>query len=179
MKPILIAIALFLGLLSTLSAAAAGRGGDITPPVLVDAQLDRNQIDTMYSAQTVTLTLHVTDDLSGLRYAQIRYVQHFGYNASRSCDVWMYEEPSTDVTIPCGVSFPRYSAEGVWQVETIYMEDRVGNRIETRTSECQIWKDSQCLEYAYTQAATDLVRSMEITIGSEGDPHVFLPTIWQ
>jgi hypothetical protein len=163
----------FFGVLSTADA-----GGDITPPVLVAAAADRYQIDTSNGAQTVTLTLHITDDLSGLNYVQISYVQHDGYNANRNCDTWIHSDQATDLTVPCSVTFPRFSAEGKWQVFGVYIVDQVGNDAEYRYSECTALSNGQCSGYEYTSEATDMIRSMVITIGTADpgvDPSLYLP----
>lgn len=158
-------VAAVAAILTLIFFGALSASGDITPPVLVAASADRYQIDTAEGPQTITFTLHITDDLSGLNYVQLSFVHEDGYNTYRTCDSWVKEPPSTDISRPCAVTFPQYSAEGRWVVFATYMEDRVGNRQEYRYSECTTWQEGRCLHYAYTSLATELIRSMEITVG--------------
>lgn len=166
-------------LLAIFLAGAVAAGGDITPPVLADASANSWQLDTSQESQTLTITLWLTDDLSGLSYAHLSYVHEYGYNTYRGCDVWEHRPETLSAALECGVDFPKYTAEGVWRVFTILLVDQVGNRVEMRTADCEAWVNGRCLHYAYTDQASPLIRAMEIQIGApEVDPPVYLPMLF-
>jgi hypothetical protein len=178
-------LALVLVSLCSGRALAVESDGDITPPLLVSVMAPSWQIDTSQAAQTITLTLHITDDLSGFQIVQINYVHVDGYNATRVCFASTDLDISTDVTIECPVSFPRYSAEGRWLAEAVYLTDRVGNQSGRHALQCDGDVNpatGRCNHYQYNAQATDLIRSMEIQVG-EAEPAenfpLYLPLVVQ
>lgn len=162
----------FFGVLTTADA-----GGDITPPVLVAAAADRYQIDTSSSAQTITFTLHITDDLSGVKGVHVELSNEHGYNQARICQNWP-TQLKRDITLDCAIAWPQYSAEGRWLVTWLALTDGVDNRTNGNVAQCSAFANGSCTHWEYTDAATDIVRSMVITIGTSDpgvDPSLYLP----
>ena len=87
MKALIIAILLTVSCFGI--AAAVDLGGDITPPVFVEH--DGSKPDNRYcvGCATITLSVQMTDDLSGVDYFQIGFINKFGYNQKRNCDTWI------------------------------------------------------------------------------------------
>jgi hypothetical protein len=147
--------------------------------VLVAAAADRYQIDTSNAPQTVTFTLHITDDLSGVRAVQIGFTHELGYNESRDCQDWL-EVSERDATLQCAAVWPQYSAEGRWLVSWLWMRDVVGNNNNGATNivDCTIYDSGVCKRYEYNKHATEVIRSMEIMVGPSvpgTDPPLYLP----
>jgi hypothetical protein len=174
-----VTLAALLTILFFAGLSAANRGGDITPPVLVAAAADRNQIDTSNAPQTITFTLHITDDLAGVRSVHVGFRHELGYNESRECQHWP-DQRSKDAALPCAVMWPRYSAEGRWIVTWFAVTDSVGNSnaATMNVADCTIYDSGVCEHYEYNESATEVIRSMEIMIGPSvpgTDPPLYLP----
>jgi hypothetical protein len=152
------------GLLFLLLAATTHAGGDIAPPTFIDATPIRPHIDTSRAAQTITFTAHFTDDLSGVEWVFMRWVNEHGYNAERDCYWQPSAAPVLDAIVPCAVTFPRYSAEGRWLLNIIGARDAVGNRLEFYVSR-EYYEDGHIAGYAYTPEATEAMKAVEIVIG--------------
>jgi hypothetical protein len=176
-KPVAIAAVLVLVFFSALSAA--DYGGDITPPVLVAAASSRSRIDTTWSAQTVTFTLRITDDLAGVKGAHVGLRHENGYNTSRECQNWP-EQANRDATLLCAVTWPQYSAEGTWLVTWMALTDGVDNGSNGNVADCVAFAAGRCSLYVYNSQASDVIRSMEIRIepaATGDDPPLYLPLL--
>ena len=101
-------------------------GPDTTPPVLQGFSFSPAAINTQTGAQTVTVTAHITDDLSG--FAGSRWVsftspsgnQHeYGYFILTSGN-------ANDGMYQASVSFPEYGEAGNWNAG-VDLRDAVGN----------------------------------------------------
>ncbi|MHB1037520.1 MAG: dockerin type I domain-containing protein [Pirellulales bacterium] len=108
---------------------------DIQPPSLLEASLDRTYIDTSASNQTVGVTWHVADDLSGLfgsgrgSPTQMRFRSPSGKQFVDSV-LSMRDLVSGDLldgVFRDTITFPRYSETGIWRPEYALMVDTIGN----------------------------------------------------
>lgn len=177
MKAVLLAV-LFLFLFFG-SLSAIDLGGDITPPVLVDASANRLQIDTSNGPQTITFTLHITDDLAGVRSVQIGFRHQLGYNESRECQQWP-DPYNRDTTLLCAVEWPQYSAEGKWIVTWLSMSDDVGNWTDGNVADCVRFESNRCTQFAYNENATEAIRAIETLVVPAvpgEDPPLYLPLV--
>jgi len=177
LRSVLVAIVLLLGVWGAVAAGAPD--GDITPPVLVEASADRLSIDTSEAAQTITFTLRITDDLSGVAGAHLGFRHEHGYNTGRECQNWP-QTSERDVTLECAVSWPQYSAEGRWMVTWFVLTDQVGNSGDGNVATCQQHESGRCIQYEYNELATPAIRSMEVWIEAanpDADPPLWLPLI--
>lgn len=144
-----------------LPLAVSGEG-DTAPPVLVSATPDRRQIDTSEAPQLVRVRVHVTDDLSGAGSFYVTWRHQYSQNTGRNCQFSLSAEGHRDVRVECLLEFPRFSATGRWLVDYVGMRDQVGN-------ESSIWfliRDEDSGRWDYAPDAPDIVKGMEIVIGS-------------
>lgn len=106
---------------------------DLTPPELISLDIDPDLIDTDGMDGTITVTLRITDDLSGVERVSVRVAttrdmllgapgQSYGGAAS-------FDPAEPDVTIAIPVTILQYSKEGEWGVWTVRLYDRIGNDI--------------------------------------------------
>jgi 5-hydroxyisourate hydrolase-like protein (transthyretin family) len=120
---------------STGSSGSTSTSGQVDnqPPQLVSATVTPSQVDTSASAQTVTLSLHITDDLSGFADGttfSLEFTSASGahqlsstYDSSTRSD-----GTAQDGTYAVSINVPRYSEQGVWTLSTLEMGDAAGNR---------------------------------------------------
>lgn len=113
-----------------LFAGTAHAQQDITPPSLVAVSFEPAQVDTSAGPQTITVTVHATDDLSGLAYMQISFEslearQHkelFEY-ASRALKSGTLQDGYFVIT----ATLPQYSAYGEWEMTSVSLTDSLSN----------------------------------------------------
>ncbi len=95
---------------------------DTTPPVLTSLSIDPNPVDVTSGPQTVTLTMNVTDDLSGVNIVQGalqspttgQYLYFYAYLAAGD---------NLNGTWIGSVTVPQYSEAGDWSVSYISLQD--------------------------------------------------------
>lgn len=127
--PLLIALLLLIG-----SQAAFGQE-DLTPPALLDVQFEPALIDTSKGPATITVTVHVTDDLSGMRHAAL-FFERPG-TTQRAQVEFRPDEGWSEIVAGdlldgyhrAAMTIPRYSAYGEWILASVGLEDWVGNLI--------------------------------------------------
>ena len=107
--------------------------GDTTPPQVLSFSLTPYQINTESSDQTVTATMRITDDLSGvnldnlsvpvlsLRVAQVAGPQSAQFELQRISGDDHDGVYSGTATLPAG------SGVGMWRVHELRLADKVGN----------------------------------------------------
>lgn len=150
-----------IGLALLLVPLAAAAQGDTAPPVLVSATPDRQQIDTDDGPQLVRVSVHITDDLSGLQNLYIAWRHEYGANTTRNCQFQLYAEGHRDVRAECLLEFPQHSAAGRWLVDHVGMRDRVGNEGNINA----LILDVDRGHWDYRPDAAAIVKDMEILIG--------------
>lgn len=110
---------------------------DLTPPALLDVQFEPRVVDTSKGPATITVTVHVTDDLSGVKHtalffhkpgttqrAQVEFRpgemphRYFGYWLAGDTLSGWYTNTMT---------LPQYAAYGEWEMNLVVLEDNVGN----------------------------------------------------
>lgn len=112
--------------------------GDLAPPVPTNVFVSPQQVDTSASAQVVQVIRAATDDLSGVAY------QGAGCSGFTSGLVLVSPSGNQEVKINnCGFSltsgsalngeftgaatFPQFAEIGVWQLQSMILEDQAGN----------------------------------------------------
>src|SRR5205085_7243832 len=87
-------------------------------------------IDTSTTPQTVTLRVHVTDDVAGLAFGDVLWRSPSGSQTKDG-----YIEPAervsgtaTDGEYAVAVTFPAGSAQGAWTLEGFSLTDRADNQ---------------------------------------------------
>lgn len=102
--------------------------GDGAPPEIQSLSFDRASVDTSNSEQTITLTVRLTDDYSGVVRAFIQF-----FNASGQVQVApIYSSGLQSGTALDGIytgtlTVPRFAASGTWHVDSVTVHDNAGN----------------------------------------------------
>jgi len=107
-----------------LPAAAFCQVSDTTPPVLVSLAFPAS-VNVTAGAQTVDVTIHATDNLSGVDYANIVFTSPSG---KQTQNVYAYRTGGTPLTavLTTTVTIPQYSEAGAWAV-SLDLYDNAGN----------------------------------------------------
>jgi hypothetical protein len=103
---------------------------DITPPSLVSVSFAPAQVDTSNGPATITITAHVTDDLSGvedvtLYFRSLESVQHFVLDFDVKKE--RKSGDAQDGFYVATVTLPQYAAYGDWKMTTFGLTDSAGN----------------------------------------------------
>lgn len=108
---------------------------DITPPALLDVTFEPAVIDAGSGPVTITVTVHVTDDLSGVEYAIFYFRQpattQQAYVELRPNSSWTthIEGDVRDGRYAATMAIRQYAAYGFWEMSSVYLSDVVGNYI--------------------------------------------------
>lgn len=134
MSPIHIVTILLIGISFGFAVLPSAKNqGDITPPELIDLVIEPAIIDTKASSQTITMTAHFVDDLSGYGDAFILFKPSIGTTL-------LIEFPFRKESLIRGdlkngyyqssAILPQYAAQGSWIIQQLSVVDAVGNRID-------------------------------------------------
>lgn len=126
-------IALFVALALAGIAGVAYAQEDLTPPTLISVSFEPQSIDTSAADAVITMTVVVTDDLSGVASGQI---QLYNERTDRRYSV-PFTDSLADGIDPQGrfvVEFvlPRYTPYGPYSMELYAIRDVVGNSVMVR-----------------------------------------------
>ncbi len=104
--------------------------GDIKPPNIVTFDFDPKAVDTSTMSQEVTITAHLTDDLSGVDQGSVLF---YSPSRSQSVGAWLSFNERTSGDEFDGIyrhkmTLPQYSEAGIWTLEYISIYDTVGNK---------------------------------------------------
>jgi hypothetical protein len=179
---------LFLGFLYVPIAAHAAE--DVTPPQVTAFNISPTQIDTSELDQQITITMTVTDDLSGNCYyninntdctmigsMQVNLTPLIGTQSKEA--IWHFNLISGDAmngTYQEVVTIPRWSKSGVWQVSAVHLVDKLGNRRDIYTSELSAMFPDSNLIFTNTQVDKSVKIEKEWKFASaSGDTTVTFP----
>jgi hypothetical protein len=84
-------------------------------------------VSVLASSQTVAVTAHVTDDLSGVASADITFESPNGKQATARAGFTLVSGTATNGTYEAIVTFEPFIQTGTWKVRTIHLTDNVGN----------------------------------------------------
>jgi len=104
--------------------------GDAESPDTVSFEFDPKSVGTSTSSQVITVTARLTDDMSGLDRAQVRFESP---SESQSVSVSFTSSDRISGNELDGVyedtmTLPQYSEPGTWKLDYISLYDNVGNR---------------------------------------------------
>lgn len=152
---------------------------DVTPPVLVDATFEPEVFDTGKSAQTITVTVHMTDDLSGVEHAALFFrnpettqKNQVGFRPGHA----LHEPIEGDALngwYAATMTLPRYSAYGEWEMYSVVLIDNVGNRAD-------FWKpDNEAEAKQGSETWPVLFNSIDFQVSSSSAPQrtLYLPAL--
>src|SRR5436309_436893 len=114
-----------LTLSAALGIAPAAASNDSTAPVVEGLTVSPSSIDTSGGAKTVTVTAHITDDLSGVSQSCCNGVSvNFKSPSGQYAYATFYGTQRTSGTAQDGeysytMTLPRYSEQGTWTVSSI------------------------------------------------------------
>lgn len=108
-------------------------GIDTIPPEILSIEIVPGKVDTVAQYQVITLTLHITDDLSGFGWAKLRFVPASGGTQYVDAAVGLGDRISGDrrdgiYVVSAGV--PKYSAYGRWYLSRLFVADNANNSYE-------------------------------------------------
>jgi len=105
-------------------------GVDTTAPQILSIDLHQSSVDTTASSQLITLTVHITDDLSGLQRATFRFVPAIGgtqyLDISITEDYRVSGDRRDGIYVAVGL-LPKYSAHGRWYLSEATVADNANN----------------------------------------------------
>lgn len=111
---------------------------DLRPPTLLDVTFEPETFDTSKGPQTVTVTVHVTDDLSGVEWVAMGFRKP-GTTQGNAVDIVPGSESTElldgdhlDGRYRATMTLPQYAAYGAWEMYQVVLVDNVGNRAEMR-----------------------------------------------
>lgn len=104
-------------------------GVDNSAPQLLSIEFESTEVNTTSSSQTLTLTAHIIDDLSGLKYAQLRFqprgsTQYFDFFVSSDLRI---AGDRRDGLYRTSAILPKYAAHGRWSLMIVALNDQVNN----------------------------------------------------
>jgi hypothetical protein len=106
--------------------------GDTAPPSLEGFSLSPTSIDTSSSAQTITATAHITDNLAGIVHGAGLAEARFRSPSGQFVNAPFYSEQRVSGTAQDGIysydmTVPQFSEEGTWTLEYFYLSDAATN----------------------------------------------------
>lgn len=155
---------------------------DITPPALLAVHFEPAQIDTGNGPATITVTVHVTDDLSGVEWIAFSFRKP-DTTQTKGIDIvpgtnWgkLLEGDSLNGKYQNTMTLPQYSAYGTWELYYFALVDNVGNRVD-------VWKPENKEEAERgTKDWPALYNSFVFVVGETESPQqpqrrLFIPSV--
>lgn len=128
--------------------------GDIEPPRMLSMKVEPTFVDTTNSAALITLTVQITDDLSGLQYIDIFFGRFSQDGRVQSPEVeWFPPQPPVPEsgTLYNGIyvmvaELPQYLAHGRWYLSRFGIFDKTDNRCNWHREQWStVSSESECL----------------------------------
>jgi hypothetical protein len=106
-------------------------GVDVQAPQLLLIALSPTEINTTASSQTLTVTVQITDDLSGMAHATLHFVPEIGGTQELNFQIGSELRVHGDLRdgiYMASATLPKYAANGLWQLAGITLADNANNR---------------------------------------------------
>lgn len=100
---------------------------DLTPPDVVEIGFNPATVDVSGADQVVTITLRVTDDLSGFGYSHASLISPSGKQTIYLGYIPRVSGTALDGVYQTKVTLPKYSEGGTWYVSYLYLYDQAKN----------------------------------------------------
>lgn len=107
---------------------------DTQPPQLVGMSFSPSSVDVTSSAQTVTFTVRLTDNLAGLSLGSIGLRSPSGLQNPSGSTGFVSPTGILDRTFNVPVQIQRYSEPGTWTVSSVFLSDQAGNFVVLNTA---------------------------------------------
>jgi hypothetical protein len=112
---------------------------DNEPPQVSSLSISPSSINVGSSAQTVTVTAHISDNLSGVASASIGFRSPKGGKFTTGHTPFTkVSGTSTSGTYEAKVTFGPYIAAGTWKVSTLLLADNIGNEAALSTQRLEV-----------------------------------------
>lgn len=122
--------------------SAGNCGFDEEPPVIASVEVSTRTIDTSRSKQTVTVLMHVTDELMGVAFATCFFdFENQSYQTLWSPTSVLRGGNDIDGWWSCSYTFPRFAATGHYQI-ALWAGDNTGKTIELHASNQGAWQSA-------------------------------------
>ena len=107
-------------------------GNDTKAPSLISFDFEPKMVDTSLSSQTITFTIHVTDDLSGLDHGVFDFKSPSG---NQHLEGWLspynlITGDKLDGVYLETVDLPQNSEAGTWRIDDFILYDETNNQRE-------------------------------------------------
>jgi Bacterial Ig-like domain (group 3)/IPT/TIG domain len=126
-KKLLAAVLAVLCIASLAAATGASAAEDHEPPELVSLSISPSQVNVAEASQSVTITAHLKDNLSGVDLADISFKGPGSQNAFTS--LALIEGSDTNGIYRNAVTIPRFAEAGKWRITQVDLRDHVENRL--------------------------------------------------
>ncbi|HME01598.1 MAG TPA: IPT/TIG domain-containing protein [Solirubrobacteraceae bacterium] len=103
---------------------------DLEAPVLAGMSLSPATVNTSSSSQTVTVTAHITDNLSGFAVGNVVLESPNGKETTGKGGFTKVSGSETDGTYEAKLTFNQYSDNGAWKVKELNLADALGNEVK-------------------------------------------------
>ena len=100
---------------------------DVTAPKLLELTLDPTEIDVSAGPATISVTMRVSDDLSGILRVQIDFESPSMDRELTMYKTWPFEEPPLGGVHMSMLTVPQGAESGSWTVKWVYIRDEAGN----------------------------------------------------
>jgi hypothetical protein len=136
---------------------------DTTPPTLVSFDFSPTQVDTTSAPANVTVTFHVTDDLSGYSYGDIHFQSPSGQVIATSL-LYRVSGTAQDGVYQGTLTVAAFSEPGTWTVIGVALEDAVNNFVTYSAAQLQSLGHTT-LKYGPTPVAS--INPLTLPFGDE------------
>lgn len=136
-------------------------GIDYTLPQLQSVEFEVVEVNTTSSSQVLTLTAHITDDLSGLQRAQLRFQP--GPGGTQYLDFFIDSSKRISGDRNDGIylttaTLPKYAQHGRWILIGMFLADQANNNCTSSIFDASGPDYDNCLfvsDYSYFVNGTD------------------------
>jgi hypothetical protein len=131
---------------------------DTEPPVLTALSISPASVDVASSEQSVLVKAHITDNLSGVRYANVKFFSPAGVQGENP-DFELVSGSDTNGEYEAEVPFSQYAEAGTWRID-VRLTDYAGNvaELEAPTLEEDGYPTTVLVENAPPELGPDLKR---------------------
>jgi hypothetical protein len=115
-----------VGLLPATASVTTAQTSDTTPPQLVAFDFTP-QIDLSMGPQSVTVTIEVTDDLSGVSFVDVVFLSPSGAQEKRATTFTPISGDQLHGTFEATLGFSEFQEGGLWTAVSLVVGDFTGN----------------------------------------------------
>ncbi len=152
---------------------------DTEPPLLTALSISPSSVNVTSSGQTVRVKALITDNLSGVRYANVKFFSPAGAQGENP-DFELVSGTDTNGEYEAEVPFSQYSEAGTWKID-VRLTDHAGNvaELEAPQLESEGFPTTMLVENAPTEAEPNLALkpAMVLSPASTNSPNAAAPLV--